>query len=560
MGARQSRFFAAAALILLSACNSNSAAPSPESEAVTVVAPTSMPAVESEGLVGSDTDASAEVIEVTDEGPEAPVILFTAGLKGYTEPCGCTLDLVLGGIDRVTGYITEFGEINADTLVLDAGGFLFEHVTLRESDAAQEIRKTDVLLDAMRAIGTFATVPGPTDFANGVPFYREAVATTDMLILNANLSFGDEPLGTASTTARLGANTIGLIGAVDPASFESVENAVVIAPLGPVNAAAAAPELAEADAVILLFQGDLVAARTQLSEIAGVDFILIGSPRDTDEVETIGSAQTLEAYDQGRYIGRLKLQFGTSGAWTNARGGSDEEVARLERVIDGIRLQLASMTYDAADPPPIVARQLERITEMESELAAMRTAEVDFSAPRSFLYRPIAMEPGLPARADLTESMRRYNAALPEINAANSAPPVPAADGQPSYVGDATCATCHVAEQTFWETTSHALAWDTLVERDKEWDRSCVGCHTTGYEAPGGSTLGHTENLTNVQCEQCHGPGSLHAADPALRSAPLGVMRETTEQTCVGCHNEEHSTTFDYATYLPRILGEGHGG
>jgi hypothetical protein len=331
-----------------------------------------------------------------------------------------------------------------------------------------------------------------------------------MVILNANLTLDDGPLGRPSTTTQLGDHTVGLIGAVDPASFEEIEGAVAVEPEDAVNRAAAQPELAGADVVILLFQGDLVAARTQLRAVSGVDFILIGSPRDTDEVESIGSAQTLEAFDQGRYVGRLKLQFASEGEWTNARGGSDEEIAQLERVISGIQAQLASMTYDAAAPPPIVLRQLERIVAMEADLDAMHSADLDFSASRTFFYRPIAMEPGLPANPDLTESMRQYNAALPAINAVNSAPPEPAAAGQPGYVGDTACATCHVAEHTFWLTTSHAHAWNTLVERDKEWDRSCVGCHMTGYEEPGGATLGHSENLTNVQCEQCHGPGSLH--------------------------------------------------
>lgn len=555
MGSRQLGLFAALALIFVVGCKTDPPTAPPPAEQESM--PTSQPSAESDGLVG--TDVNAEVIEVVDEGPTGPVILFTAGLKGYTEPCGCTLDLVLGGIDRVTGYIAAFGELGGETLVLDVGNFLFEHLELRESDVAQEIRKTEVLLDAVRAAGTFATVPGPNDFANGEEFYRDSIASTQLIVVNSNLTIGDAPLGTPFATTQLGEFTVGLVGAVDPSGFEEVESATASDALSAVHAAVGDPELAAADVVILLFQGDLVAARTQLSDLAGVDFILIGSPRDTDEVEIIGSARTLEAFDQGRYIGRLKLQFADDGEWTNARGGSNEEVAQLERVITGIQAQLASMTYDAASPPPIVARQLERIETMQAELADMQNAELDFSAPRSFLYRPIAMEPGLPANEDLTESMRRYNAALPEINAANAAPPVPAAEGRPSYVGDETCASCHVAEHAFWETTSHAHAWDTLVERDKEWDRSCVGCHATGYDQPGGSTLGHTEGLTNVQCEQCHGPGSLHAADPTVTGAPAGVILETSEQTCVGCHNEEHSTTFDYATYLPRTLGPGHG-
>jgi hypothetical protein len=266
----------------------------------------------------------------------------------------------------------------------------------------------------------------------------------------------------------------------------------------------------------------------------------------------------LEAYDQGRNVGRLKLVFGEADEWSNARAGSHEEIARLERVIAGIEEQLSGVP-DSTEPPPIVLRQRERGAGLAAELEAMRSATVDFSRARTFLFRPIAMEPGLPTNDAITEAMVAYNASLQAINAARAEPPPPAADGMPHYTGVDACAVCHSAAVEFWETTSHADAWSTLVDRDKHWDRSCIGCHTTGYDQPGGSALGHPEGLVNVQCEQCHGPGSLHAASPSVRGAPLGVVRETSTETCVGCHNEEHSTRFDYATYRPRILGPGHG-
>lgn len=520
---------------------------------------------QTDGLVG--TDVEVEAIEVADEGPTAPTILFTAGLKGYTEPCGCTIDLVLGGIDRVTGYVERMQELSPENLVLDVGDTFFEQESLNDIERAQEVRKTEVLVHALTAMGTRATVPGRRDFANGVAFYQELLQGTEIAVLAANLTAGGTAFGPSHIVVEVGGRSVGVVGAVDPTRFEDLAELVATPALPAIQGAAAEAVAAGADTVVLLWQGDIITARQTLSEMTAVDFLLVGhDPRNTDEIEQVGSAYTLEAYDQGRHVGRLKLHCGADapdGAdWENARVGSDEEVARIERVLEGLQEQIATLEAAEGEAPPILARLQEREAGLVAELAAMESAqEPEFPADACrFLFRPIPMDPGLPTLESITEEMRAYNDALRTLNLADAAPPEPAAEGMPHYVGMEVCSTCHVQAADVWHDTAHAGAIETLQERGKEFDRSCIGCHVTGYEQPGGSTLGHTDGLVDVQCEQCHGPGSLHAADPTIRGLPTGVYVERTERTCVGCHNEEHSPRFDYDTYLPRILGPGHGG
>src|SRR4029077_19041605 len=80
----------------------------------------------------------------------------------------------------------------------------------------------------------------------------------------------------------------------------------------------------------------------------------------------------------------------------------------------------------------------------------------------------------------------------------------------------------------------------------------------TGYGQVGGSSLGHTDRLRDVQCEVCHGPGSAHVAAEGLEE-PLALSRGTPASTCTGCHTEQHSDTFQYDAYLRDVLGPGHG-
>jgi hypothetical protein len=152
---------------------------------------------------------------------------------------------------------------------------------------------------------------------------------------------------------------------------------------------------------------------------------------------------------------------------------------------------------------------------------------------------------------------RRVNDHNREVFAGVLPPPAP--PGQPTYVGSAACGRCHAAAYAWWQGHPHGRAYQTLVDRHKEFHLDCVGCHVTGYERPGGSNVTHNLEgaLTNVGCENCHGPGSQHVADPTAE--PRAVQRDTPESTCVGCHNHEHSDRFDYEVYRRRLMAPGHG-
>jgi hypothetical protein len=543
----------------------------PTDEAAAEEASASTPARErarSAGLVGPGA-VEAPTIDVVDVGPPSPVVLFTSSLLGYTEPCGCSLDLVLGGLDRVTGFARAAMALGTDSIMLDAGNLFFEHPELDAAAREQEVRKTQVLLAAHRALGTAATVPGPTDLANGLGWYLEQIASSPMTLLAANLQGeGGLEIGRPWIVRPLGEERLAVIGAVDPDVFAGMNEVAVTDARPAVNRAIVEAREAGATITLLLYQGDIRAARRDFDTVEGLDFVVIGNqPRHTDRAERIGSAWSLEAYDQGRTVGRLKLVNQADGAdasWTSARRGSDEEIARLQRLIESIDEQLDALGAGreaADDEAPIVTRQRERRAEYQQEIDAMQGAEVSFpEGARTFLWTPVAMEPGLPVHEAITAEMVAYNEALRAINLRTVETIAAVPEGHASYVGGAVCATCHPGAHAFWEQTAHATAIQTLIDRTKEFDRNCIGCHVTGYREPGGSVLGDLRGLENVQCEQCHGPGSLHATNPTQYvNVPHGVRTDVPEGVCVACHNEEHSVHFEYGTYLSRIVGEGHG-
>jgi len=116
------------------------------------------------------------------------------------------------------------------------------------------------------------------------------------------------------------------------------------------------------------------------------------------------------------------------------------------------------------------------------------------------------------------------------------------------FVGAEVCQRCHQPEYQQWMTTDHARAWKTLVDAKKDATPECVKCHVVGYKQPGGFQTGDdASKLGNVQCENCHGMGTMHEAMPA-QSVKI------TEATCLTCHTPTNSPPFTFAVYQPHIL------
>jgi hypothetical protein len=171
----------------------------------------------------------------------------------------------------------------------------------------------------------------------------------------------------------------------------------------------------------------------------------------------------------------------------------------------------------------------------------------------------IKIRKGLACDSKVVAKKQAFDQAAGKANleAAKDDKPVPAGKGEAGYVGSEECSYCHATEVKFWKTTRHAGAWKTLVDGGKQYNRDCVYCHVTGFGKKGGSTLAYTEGLQDIQCETCHGPGSLHVEADG-NDKPRTIVRTPEERLCKTCHNEEHSDTFQFEAYLRDVTGPGH--
>ena len=133
----------------------------------------------------------------------------------------------------------------------------------------------------------------------------------------------------------------------------------------------------------------------------------------------------------------------------------------------------------------------------------------------------------------------------------------PAGATEKIYVGSAVCAECHEKEyESFTTFSKKAHSFDSLLGLKKGLTeaefQSCFECHTTGYGKPGGfSSAEETPELSNLGCESCHGPGSLHRES----EDPEDIIKKVSIEHCTHCHNEERVAAFDFK---PLVHGGAH--
>ena len=163
------------------------------------------------------------------------------------------------------------------------------------------------------------------------------------------------------------------------------------------------------------------------------------------------------------------------------------------------------------------------------------------------------------------------------------------------FVGISNCSMCHggalptLADKvSLWETTGHSSTLAEALDGDSSshFGESCISCHSVGFHemaenggfddvaAAAGWTFPETledgnweamqtefpqvANLANVQCESCHGPGSLHNGnidniDVTIDSEMCGFCHDS-----LGYHTENYMwDTSNHASPTGYPTGDG---
>ncbi len=459
-------------------------------------------------------------------------------LKGYLEPCGCT-SRPLGGIDRLAAQIRALSDDSVPLIILMAGDLFFDTDALEPARVDQANRNARTLVAILDQIGADAALPGLRDRA------QQAKVTAR---LQAASSLPWLAMKSDTEVVRLQANglRIAVVG-VRP----EVERDVVVAAIGAAQA--------ETDLTIALVHGSRRVAN-RVGTIDGVDFVVHGGLDQDAPVppHRSGDAWVLHAGRQGQGLTVVEVYRTADGGFTDVSEWSRrEQIQNLDAQIADLSEKISKWEKSVGVDPADLRVQSDRLAKLKLEREAL-SAPLQPTQRNSFTAQWVELPKEAPTDQAVTKLMRAHDKAVNQANRKAFADlvPSPLGPGDIAYVGSKACGTCHNPAYVWWQAHPHGHAYSTLQTRDKEFNLDCVGCHVTGYNRPGGSTVTHNLEgaLVNVGCESCHGPGAAHAKNPEV-----AIVADTPESTCLPCHNEEHSDQFDYEAYKKTLIVPGHG-
>jgi hypothetical protein len=489
-------------------------------------------------------------------------LVFTTGSLGYVEPCGCT-SKPLGGLPRLAAVLARPGPPRA---LIDAGNLLFPSEPLDEISGPQHRLKAKLLARAYRSLGAVAINLGPSELAAGREFLAELQREGSVPLVSANVRpIGDAGPAVAQSSLRtIGGVKVGLTGVSTPEALAGQVGVAAIEHAPALQSEVKLLQKAGAELIVVLASVDAGSAAALSRAVPGIDVIVRspGSPitREPSGPERIGGVVILEAGSQGQHLGRLRVRLGAERApgplpFDDGGYSARQRAELTERKIAALQRQIDAWAGDASKAEAIEARRAQIET-----LRARKGAEAagDGGGP-GLSFALVSLEESVPPDPTMKQVLEAYYAQLKALNASRGDPAKCARTSPeaPSYVGTQACVECHEEAWAFWQKTKHAKAWKTLEDDDKHFDLTCIGCHTVGYEQPGGfCRLSDVGVLKDVGCEMCHGPGSRHVEEEGDTDL---IRLTTTSTTCSGyCHVPEHSDTFDYGKYILEITGEGH--
>ncbi|TWU14222.1 Perchlorate reductase subunit gamma precursor [Symmachiella macrocystis] len=468
------------------------------------------------------------------EGWEKPefVLCVTGETHGYLEPCGCS-ETQSGGLSRRADLFRQIDDKGWSRAELDLGGSLKR--TRRQSQI-----KFEVLLDAMQQMGYAAMGLGTEELRLDAGYLLSLDTEDQLPLLGANVVlFGSEELTMPKRhfTTEVAGKTIGVISIVGdayrneivpPANDGAMPDVDIINAHDAVTKQLAAltdeDNAAQPDLLVLLSHAPLEESRALAEAFPQFDVVVsAGGYEDPDnKAEQIGESKTMFIT-----VGHKGKHIGVIGYYPEA-----EQKLKFELI----------------------------------ELDNQRFHET-------------------PA---MTDVMRRYQERLHDEQIVQNMKPVAHESGA-RFVGVDQCKDCHTKAFSKWSTTRHSHAYDSLSKgregQEEGWisrvhDPECLACHVTGWNPQqvfpyerGFVDAGSTPQLKGQQCENCHGPGSIHADLENQRVAgnlppqdeelirwrknmhlDQGIAEK---QLCNQCHDLDNSPKFDFAEYWKKVAHPG---
>lgn len=512
--------------------------------------------------------------------PDAAIVL-SGQTYGLLQPCGCSRPQK-GGLERRMQFITSLKAKGWPVAGVDLGDIVPDK-PLHEEHALLRYKTT---MNAIREMGYVAVGVGKTEIAIEIDSVLGEYALQKQqppYLLAGNLMGvvdgkkvprqqrfpvppgANRPLIDVVEVAQVGQVTLGVVGVVGKSIKDEVEqakldpsvafddNAMVL------KNAVQALRAKKSQLNVLLYQGTTEEAEAVAKAHPEFHVILCRSEESELPATALpangGKTIIVKVGDKGRYVGVV-------GAFRKNGGGFD------------LQYQLVPLDEYYVTPGNDAAASKTNVVLPMLQEYAEKVRDTKTANGKSFLQ-------------DMSRKPHPAQLAEPAANL--------------SYVGSDTCKACHAAEHAAWLKTPHHQALNTLknVARRpslRNFDPECVKCHTIGFEFETGYVdEPTTPELMHVGCENCHGPGSGHAANPKAQNLhqylspwkrgqpgnlPIDLIKKMAETKledrgkiqvqpaaqlminlaggmCAKCHDPDNDPHFEFYTYWPKVNHSG---
>jgi len=433
----------------------------------------------------------------------------------------------VGGLPRRATFIHQEEREGIPILVLDSGN-IFAEKPLSNAALEPALKKAELILRAMEMMDYRAAAVGELDLYLGEKNLKRLAASTSIRFLSANIkNSAGKPVFDPWAVFDVGGTKIGVLGLTSrQVNVDLMERRVPgIWVDDPIRIASRiVPELErKSDLVIALTNIGFPKDRELAKAVKGIDVIVGGKSRTwiKNPREESGTLIT-SGYFQGRAVGKLLLHL--AGPDRSGRGWASGPR------IDFLRKRISS-EKDRGPASPGSGQaggfrkeltKLDKMTRYDGDMVSLAS---------SFMDDP-----------KIATMIRDYRRGLKET-AGKANPGGDVTDTEIRYTGSDSCLDCHRGRYAFWKGTPHSTAIQSLAPKDAEADPDCIPCHVTGYLRPTGYAPARPrKDLLGVQCEACHGMGSLHVSSPGL----YHMVKIPKASVCRTCHTGARDDDFNY--------------
>ena len=489
-----------------------------------------------------------------------------ADIRGVLRPCGCTVDLQKGGFERLKPYLAAERKLFPDAHLLHAGPLFYEGPEVEPGKKAQRSRQVEVAAELIGRAGIDTVALTAVDLAASHGKLHKLLKTAKVGATVANVEIEGKTTYPKFLIRRIGDLEVGIVAIASDAHAKALGKQGRIVPPRDATKDAMAQLRGKVDVVVLLSALGLRQTKRLVRKVPGIHFAIVGGlgehPIVSDEAELVGGTRVMQFHREGRFVGRLSIRMVNGQVdFADVSAPSEAEISALDERIKALKASLSRWEREGKEKEERALRSARHhIASLKAEKKRLKDLSLsqdtrEGGEASTFNYRVTPLNWDLPQDPEVLALMDAFDEELKVINLANAGKLPEAKEGQAVYVGVDTCLECHSDTHDFWEKDQHRHAWETLEGLKKTFDVECISCHVTGYGKAGGSILGQTKGREDVQCEACHGPGSLHVENVD----PQFIERKPTEAVCVTCHNSHHSPKFDFKVWRDRIMVPGHG-